>query len=104
VDFEPGSVGGVLLASVGMPPLEGEVLSGHVAWLPDRVVSLHRDLSAWDREGRCALGDTLPHRQFWGLLDRLAAVFWQASRAGVKLPIQGPRDVVRALRCVGPAG
>src|SRR5207302_2646566 len=50
VDFEPGGVGGELLDSIGMPPLEGEVLSGYVAWLPDRVVTLHRDLSTWDHE------------------------------------------------------
>src|SRR5687767_7597388 len=68
VDFEPGGVGGELLDSIGMPPLEGEALPGYVAWLPDRVVTLHRDLSIWDRERR-RLGDSPPHRDFWHLLD-----------------------------------
>jgi C-3',4' desaturase CrtD len=104
VDFEPDGVGGELLASLGMPPLEGEALPGYVAWLPDRVVTLHRDPVAWDRERRRAFGDTPAHRRFWCWLDRLASVFWRASRAGVKLPIRGMGDLLRALWCVGPAG
>jgi hypothetical protein len=36
VDFEPGGVGGKLLADIGMAPLEGEVLAGYIAWLSDR--------------------------------------------------------------------
>src|SRR5947199_7627268 len=43
VDFEPGGVGGELLAEIGLGPLEGESLPGYVAWLPDRAVTLHRD-------------------------------------------------------------
>src|SRR4029450_2270722 len=43
VDFGPGGVGGELLSAIGMPPLEGEALPGYLAWLPDRVVALHRD-------------------------------------------------------------
>src|SRR4051794_4816671 len=50
VDFEPGGVGGELLASVGMPPLDGVVLSGFVAWLPDRVVTLHHSAAELDGE------------------------------------------------------
>src|SRR5262249_16117767 len=34
-------------------------------------------------------------------MDRLAAVFWRASRSGVKLPVQGLGDAIRALRGVG---
>ena len=45
VDFEPGGVGGELLASTGMPPPEGEALPGYVAWLPDRAVTLYRNPS-----------------------------------------------------------
>ncbi len=36
--------------SIGMPPLDGEALPGYVAWLPDRVVTLHRDPAAWAEE------------------------------------------------------
>jgi len=101
VDFEPGGVGGELLASIGMQPPEGDALPGYVAWLPDRRVTLYRDPAAWANERLQALGDTPAHRRFWCWLDRLAAVFWRASRAGVKLPIQGVRDLVRALRGTG---
>lgn len=101
VDFGPGGVGGELLESVGMPPVVGEDLLGYVAWLPDRTVTLHRDPAAWSRERLTALGDTPAYRSFWALLDRLAAVFWRASRGGVKLPIRGPADAIRAARAVG---
>jgi C-3',4' desaturase CrtD len=101
VDFEAGGVGVELLEDIGLPPPPGEALPGYVAWLPDRVVTLHRDPSAWHRERLRALGDTPRHQRFWRLLDCLASVFWKASRAGIKLPIQGPGDLFRAVRGVG---
>ena len=101
VDFEPGAVGGELLEAIGMPPPPGEALPGYVAWLPDRAVTLYRDSAAWAEERLRALGDTLAHRRFWSLLDRLAAAFWNASRNGMKLPIQSPVDVLRAVRAIG---
>jgi C-3',4' desaturase CrtD len=100
VDFEPGGVGGELLGSIGMPALAGELLPGYRAWLPDRVVTLHRDSRLWAKERLQALGDSPAHRRFWELIDRLAQVFWKASRAGIKLPIQSPGDFVRAVRTV----
>jgi C-3',4' desaturase CrtD len=101
VDFEPGGVGGELLESIGMQPVEGEALPGYVAWLPDRRVTLHRDPCEWAAERLRILGDTPAHRQFWSWMDRLAAVFWKASRAGIKLPIQSMSDMVRAVRGIG---
>jgi C-3',4' desaturase CrtD len=101
VDFEPGGVGGELLASIGMAPVDGESLPGYRAWLPDRVVDLYRDHAAWAAERLRMLGDTPAHRKFWRWMDRLAAVFWRASRAGVKLPIRSVFDVWRAVRCTG---
>ena len=101
VDFEPGGVGSELLESIGMPPVEGEALPGYRAWLPDRVVTLHRDPAAWAAERFRSLGDSPAHWRFWRRMDRLADVFWRASRAGVKLPIEGPADLLRAIRCVG---
>jgi C-3',4' desaturase CrtD len=101
VDFEPGGVGGELLAAIGMSPLPGEALPGYVAWMPDRVVTLHRDPRAWARERLRGLGDTPRHRRFWAWMDRLAAVFWQASRCGVKLPLQSLADLLRAVNGVG---
>src|SRR5690348_15707830 len=79
VDFEPGGVGSELLECIGMPPVAGEALPGYVAWLPDRVVTLHRDSNAWAIERIRAFGDTAAHRAFWRLLDQLADIFWKAS-------------------------
>ena len=104
VDFGTGGVGGELLGSVGMAPIDGEALPGYVAWLPDRRVTLLRDPIAWSRERRNALGDTPGHRSLWRLLDRLAEVFWRASRRGAKLPIRGISDAIRAVRSVGLDG
>jgi phytoene dehydrogenase-like protein len=101
VEFEPGGVGAELLDSVGMPPVEGEPLPGYLAWLPDRVVALHRDQAAWHRERLGMLGDTAAHRSLWELLDRLAGVFWAASRAGIRLPVRSASDVLHDLRAVG---
>jgi len=101
VDFEPGGVGGELLEAIGMPPPPGEALPGYVAWLPDRTVTLYRGAAAWAEERLRALGDTRAHRRLWSLLDRLAAAFWNASRNGMKLPIQSPGDVLRAMRAIG---
>ena len=101
VDFGPDGVGGELLESVGMMTIEGEELPGYVAWLPDRMVTLFRDRASWSRERLKAFGDTPGHRSLWRLLDRLADVFWRASREGVKLPIRGVADAIRATRAVG---
>jgi C-3',4' desaturase CrtD len=101
VDFGPGGVGAELLDSVGLPPVDGEPLPGYLAWLPDRVVALHRDQAAWHRERLRMLGDTPAHRACWALLDRLAEVFWAASRAGIRLPVRSPSDALHDLRAVG---
>jgi C-3',4' desaturase CrtD len=101
VDFAPGGVGGELLQSIGMPPLEAEALPGYVAWLPDRAVTLHRDPAAWAEERLRALGETPAHRAFWRLLDQLADVFWRVSRNGIKLPIQNIGDLTRAVTLLG---
>ncbi|WP_242910244.1 phytoene desaturase family protein [Actinomadura terrae] len=104
VDFEPGGVGAELLDRIGMDPVPGEALPGYVGWLPDRTVTLHRDAGAWHRERLRALGDTPCHRAFWSHLDHLAEVFWDASRAGIRLPMRRPADAVRNLRVLGPRG
>ncbi len=101
VDFEPAGVGGELLATIGMPPVPGEQLLGYVAWLPDRQVTLHRDLSLWRLERLRALGDTPAHHQFWNLLDQLTDLFWPASRHGIKHPLRSAGDVARAIRAIG---
>ncbi|GAA4669816.1 phytoene desaturase family protein [Phytohabitans rumicis] len=101
VDFAPGGVGAEFLDSVGAPPPEGEHLPGYVAWLPDRAVTLHRDPTRWQAERLAAFGETPGHRAFWRELDTLADVFWRASRAGIRMPLRRPSDVVHNLRAVG---
>lgn len=100
VDFEPGGVGGLFLADVGLPPVVGEVLPGYRAWLPDRTVTLHRDRSAWAAERARAFGDTAAHRRFWRLLDGIADAFWEISRTGPALPLRSPLDLLAAARAV----
>jgi len=101
VDFEPGGLGGELLTTLGMEPSPGEALPGYVAWLPDQQVTLYRDAAHWSAERLRAFDAAPAHRQFWAWLDRQAAVLWQASRAGVNLPLQAVTDLSRAVRCVG---
>lgn len=101
VDFESDGVGGELLASIGMPPLEGEALPGYVAWLPDKTVTLHRDSALWSAEWFRVLGDSPRHRAFWALIDRLTQVFWKASRNGIRLPLCSMQDVIANVRAVG---
>lgn len=100
VDFASGGVGQELLDSIAMPPFPAETLPGYVAWLPDRVLTLHRDMDKWYEERLTVLGNTPSHRAFWNLLDQLADVFWRASRRGIKLPLQKPDDVCRALHAI----
>ncbi len=101
VDFEPGGIGGELLDAIGMAPIRGEQLPGYVVWLPDRTVTLHRQRRQWRLERTQMLGDTPAHRRFWSLLDRLADVFWRASRRGVKLPLRSAADFKRAVQSIG---
>jgi C-3',4' desaturase CrtD len=101
VDFEPGGVGAELLDTVGLSPPPAELLPGYVAWLPDRRVTLYRDRALWQAERLRALGDDRSHRAFWSLLDRLAAVFWAASRDGVRMPVSGLDDIAANVRAIG---
>lgn len=101
VDFEQGGVGGEFLDAIGMPPLEGEALPGYVAWLPDQIVMLYRNPQRWAAERLATLGNTAAHRAFWGLLDQLAGAFWEASRRGIKMPIQSMGDALHNLHTIG---
>jgi len=101
VDFEAGGVGGELLQHIGMSPIEGEPLPGYVAWLPDRTVTLHRNTALWALERLRTLGDSPAHHAFWRLMDRLALVFWDASRNGIELPMRRIGDVAQAASLLG---
>jgi phytoene dehydrogenase-like protein len=101
VDFETGGVGGELLDAVGLAPVTGERLAGYEAWLPDRRVRLHREPRHWHAERLRAFGDDPAHRELWALLDRISAVFWRVTRAGIRMPLRRPADVLHGLRLVG---
>lgn len=96
VDFEPGGVGGHLLAELELS-MELEPLPGYKAWLPDRTITLYRDEKAWHRE-RERLGRNANHKRFWRILDQVAESFWSISRHGGRLPIAGMNDVLRAFK------
>ena len=100
VDFEPGGVGGELLDSIGLT-LDADPLPGYQAWLPDRTVTLYRDPSRWHTERLQQLGNSSTHREFWRLLDTLAAVFWQASRRGITLPIRKSDVLLKNMQSLG---
>ena len=103
VDFAPGGVGGNFLSEIGMANLAVEELPGYVAWLPDRRVTLFRDKSRWHRERVNLLGDSPAHHRLWQILDRLADVFWAATRRGLKLPAQNLGDIWRIVTAISPA-
>jgi len=102
VDFLPGGVGGALLQTVGLEGSLVEELPGYVAWLPDRRVTLFRDAARWHRERVAKLGGSPAHLRLWRILDRLAEVFWNATRRGVKLPVECIRDVWKVAAAVSP--
>ncbi|MCU0878330.1 MAG: NAD(P)-binding protein, partial [Pirellulaceae bacterium] len=93
VDFAPGGIGGELIDRMGLADLPAEELPGYAAWLPDRQVTLYRDAAQWHRERLAKLGDSAAHRRLWQVLDRLADVFWQATRRGIRLPVRTLADL-----------
>lgn len=100
VDFAAGGVGAQFCEEIGMD-LDGDILPGYVAWLPDRTVTLHRDRERWHEERISAFGrESAP---LWAQLDRIADVFWAASRKGIRLPFRRPADLLVAVRSVSPA-
>lgn len=107
VDFEAGGVGGELLEDMGMSPLtdaDADFLPGYQLWLPQEpsgespVVTLHRDLPRFQQERLKVFGDSTEMRKFWEMMDSIASVFWNASRQGIKLPMQSFSDLVNAAR------
>ncbi|MBC7851896.1 MAG: NAD(P)-binding protein [Pirellulaceae bacterium] len=103
VDFSPGGIGEEFLTAIGLGDLAAEELPGYVAWLPDRRVTLFREKSPWRSERQKMLGESPAHFRLWKTLDYLADVFWNATRRGVKLPVQSPRDVWRIATAISPA-
>lgn len=102
VDFSLGGIGGELLTAIGLYNLDVEELPGYVALLPDRRVTLFRDVRRWRSERLSMLGKSPPHIRLWQILDHLADVFWNATRSGIRLPVQTPRDIWRIATAIPP--
>ncbi len=102
VDFSPEGVGGEFLTLVGMDNLDAEELPGYVAWLPDRRVTLFRDVARWRGERLRMLGDSPATLRLWQILDHIAGVFWDATRRGLKLPADSLNDLWRIATAISP--
>lgn len=102
VDYQPGGVGGELLATIGLPDALLEHLPAYIGWIGGRAITMHADSHRWQDERARAFGDTAEHRRFWKLTDSLARVLWRASRSGARMPLKRPGDLLAAARAVPP--
>ena len=100
VDFGVTGVGGELFRSTNIPLPEADLLD-YKLWLPDKEVTMYHDRTLWEAERLVKFGDTPQHVAFWKFLDHIASVFWNASRNGIKLPIQNIGDIVQAILAIG---
>ncbi len=100
VDFGTDGVGGELFRSTNIPLPEADLLD-YKLWLPDREIVMHHDRTLWNAERLAKFGNTPDYVAFWKFLDHIAHVFWNASRNGIKLPLQSIHDVLRSIRAVG---
>ncbi|MBC7913321.1 MAG: FAD-dependent oxidoreductase [Pyrinomonadaceae bacterium] len=100
VDFDEHGVGGEFFKSVGLSMPESDLLD-YMLWLPDNKVIMYHDKDKWHRERLQKFGNDIRYRNFWKHIDRVADVFWSASRKGIKLPLQTFRDCVNAISAIG---
>ncbi|KFF06662.1 phytoene desaturase family protein [Flavobacterium reichenbachii] len=100
VDFVDGGVGGNFFKDINLSLPKGEYID-YVAWLPDREVMLFRDSEKWQKERLEKLGATENHIKFWKLMDKVTAVFWNASRRNIKLPIHNLKDLFTVVKTIG---
>ncbi len=100
VDFDEDGVGGEFFKSVGLKLPESDLLD-YKLWLADRELCLYHEPSKWQEERLLKLGNSNDHIAFWKFIDHIADVFWNASRKGIKLPLQNFSDVVNAVTAIG---
>ena len=100
VDFSENGVGGKFLKELGIKLPKHSVLD-YKFWLPDRVITLYNDRTKWKEERIAQLGNSNNHLRFWHLIDRITNVFWDATRLGVKLPIQSLDDIFKNIKAIG---
>lgn len=100
VDFQANGIGGLFCNEVGIDLPQGEYID-YVAWLPDRKVILYHDQQKWMKERAEKFGNDSNYQAFWKLLDKVSAVFWNASRKGIILPFANLPDIIHAVKCIG---
>lgn len=100
VDFDENGVGGEFFRSVGLSMPESDLLN-YKLWLPEKEVTMYHDKDKWHQERLKKFGDDMRYKKFWKHIDRIADVFWSASRKGIKLPLQNLRDFINAIRAIG---
>ena len=100
VDFDSNGIGGDFLKEIGLEMPESEPLD-YELWLPNKSIYLYRNKSKWHEERATKLENASLHVDFWALMDKLASIFWKASRSGIKLPIQNVTDAFNALKAIG---
>jgi phytoene dehydrogenase-like protein len=101
VDFEETGLGGKFLKDVGIPAIEGNILHGYKMHLPDTELNLYKDQSLFIKERERVFGKSKNLDDFWNLLDELYNVFWEASRKGIKLPIQSITEIKNNIDILG---
>jgi C-3',4' desaturase CrtD len=100
VDFDEKGVGGEFFQSVGLSMPESDLLD-YMLWLPDKQVTMYHNKEKWEQERLLKFGSDERYQSFWKYIDRIASVFWSASRKGIKLPLQSFRDCLNALSAIG---
>ena len=100
VNFEDGTIGDELLKCVGIK-LSGDILPGYKAWLPDKVVTVHRDNFKWKQERDDKFGQCAQLQKFWKSFDSVSENFWNAVDGGIKLPIQSFSDLKNNMSALG---
>lgn len=100
VDFDDHGVGGEFFRSIGLSMPESDLLD-YKLWLPDREVTMYHDKDKWHKERLQKFGGNSKYQAFWQHIDRIADVFWSASRKGIKLPLQTFGDCIKAIRAIG---
>jgi C-3',4' desaturase CrtD len=100
VDFDEGGVGGEFFKSINLPIPASDLLD-YILWLPDKSIHLYHQKEKWAKERLDKLGNTPNHIRFWKFMDDMAEVFWNASRRGIKLPVQNLGDITNAIQAIG---
>lgn len=100
VDFEENGIGWEFLKEIGIDHIPGNIIKGYKMHLPESNVYLFKDQAQFQKEREKVFGTSENLTAFWKLMDQLSDVFWEASRKGIKLPLQNFQDLVHNIRCV----